>query len=80
MMYVILVRVHYRAFMDEGSEYIDPHEDPYHEDAPRRSFDHLSKRDIKRLIARGIIAPDDNWDSADQKVAGSLKDSNNKGD
>jgi hypothetical protein len=55
--YVILKRLAYKAMIPEEREIIVPAPDPYAPDAPRRTFDHLSKADIQRLVMRKCIAP-----------------------
>lgn len=55
-MYVILVRLSYKSAIPDEREIIEPAADPYAPDAPRRTFDHLARADIQRLIMRNCIA------------------------
>ena len=55
-MYVILQPILYKSMIPEEFELINPADDPYADDAPRREFEHLGEADINRLVMRRLIA------------------------
>jgi len=56
--YVVLRRIAYKSMMPQEREIIEPAEDPYAEDAPRVTFEHLSTGEINKLVMLKIIAPE----------------------
>ena len=56
-LYVVLTRIIYKAMIPGERKYIDPAPDPYADDAPRITLEHLSAADVNRLIMRRIVAP-----------------------
>lgn len=58
-LYAILKRIKYKGSLLDKSEheYIDPAEDPFAEDAPRRTMDHLPPEKVEYLVLKKVIAP-----------------------
>lgn len=76
--YVALKRIHYRAFVGDGSDrYIDPHpEDP--QQGERFTVEHLPEPSVKLLIAKKIIAPAEEQQPAAEQPAAKSKTSGRK--
>ncbi|RKZ09236.1 hypothetical protein DRQ25_07175 [Candidatus Fermentibacteria bacterium] len=56
--YVVLRRISYKSMNPKERRIIDPAADPYAEDAPRVTFEHLSKGEVNKLVMMNIIAPE----------------------
>lgn len=55
--YVVLRRISYKAMIPNERRIIEPAQDPYAEDAPRITLEHLGQVDINRLVMKKIVAP-----------------------